>query len=1068
MIHVYKKVSLWLIGIAMLISFPAVSQQQKIEIKGSIKDMNGNPLEAMVRTKGGGSRLSSGGNFTTFLDFLPDTILFTAGGYQNVMRIVKNSSFLNIVMTPDIRELEEVVINTGYQTLKPNEVNGTIALISKEDIQMRTAGTILDRIEGHASGLIRLQGKQESTSSTLLVRGLGTINGPLEPLIVLDGFIYDGDIENINPEDVENVSVLKDASASSIWGARAGNGVIVITTKKGKLGQKMQLSFSADQSIQTPPKFDEMYHVGAKTHIEIEKFLFEQGYFDQVIRSTPYRARTPVIEILLQQREGKLNQQEVDKRLDFYLNQDARQNYLDEFYTNAHRQQYNVSFSGGSTHYAYNLGVSHNQDLSYVRDKASRLNVRLNNMFRISDKVSLTVNAQLSNNKNRLGAPTFGSISAMGRAGDYLAFRDENGVPIPIDWEYRGSYTDSVGKDILLDWKRYPATDYQHIKSGGNSLDLFTTLNLSYRPISGLDLSASYQYQIQQGTTFVHSTLESYHARNLINQYTQVDPITGLVTYGVPVGGIYSSRQSGVNSFTWRGQANYKKQIQSHYFQLMLGNEWKGSGTTSQIDGIKYGFTEDPLSYSHPDLMKRYIHFLTGAQTALGASNSLNRTDYRFLSFYGNILYSYLDRYNLSGSVRKDGSNVFGANTNDRWKPLWSAGLGWNISNEDFYDSRIFSEVKLVATYGTSGNVDMTKTALPVAAYATQATTGHKFARVMSINNPELRWEQLSQLSLRLDLNTRLNRLKTSINFFKKDGSDLYGQSPYDFTTWGASATILQNVAKMKGYGVEADITSVNIKKRYFEWITSFNGSWNDNRTLEYYKNSAASDASLLLTEGKKINPIVGKPLYSIAAYKTAGLDNEGNPIGYFNNEKSSDYLKILTEGRDTGENIKFYGSTMPTYYGFFSNQVKYKDVNFSIGIRYQLGYFLKKEYLASGGIVSGKIHRDYFDRWQKSGDENFTDIPAFVYPANVNRDTFYGLSETHVIPGDQIRLDYIRLGYSVNTSQWKKVFHQLDLSMGMENGGLIWKKNKFGIDPNYPLGNNSKSIWSFNIRLQY
>lgn len=1059
----WMSAGIWLVFVTVT-AVGQVHAQEDHRVKGTVHDLEGRPLNGRV-TCSSSTTVISNGVFEVNPLYFPDTIRVESLGFHPVTRVVNAPGTVAIRMTPSTTQIDEVLINTGYQTISPNEINGTVALISSEMITTRTTGNILERIQGHASGLTTLVGKQETTGGTgVLVRGLGTLEGPIEPLIVLDGFIYDGDINNIDPNTVENVTLLKDAAAASIWGARAGNGVIVITTKTGRYNQRMRISIHADRSFQAPPLLSEQYRVGATTHIDLEKFLFEQGYFDQQIMSVPHGGLSPIVDLLARQRDGLISKDEFAQEMAFWSKQDARNNYLDEFYTTAHTKNYGVQLDGGSERNSYMIGVSYQDHKGSLYDISRRLNLRLNNQFRILDNLTLSVNVQFTHNFSKQGRDAYNTIRPGSRTGDYLAFRDEMGLPIPLDYQYRGRYTDSIGKDILLDWKHYPAEEYNFRDNHNDRLDLFSTVGLKYIVLPWLSLTGNFQYQNQDAQQVIYTSQESYVSRNLINQYTQHNPATNAISYVVPIGGIYRSSDATVNSFAWRGQANINHQRGAHGIKAILGMELRGSGTRSKTNGTMYGYHEDPLTYTQIDLHTRYPHFITKANTSIGASNAITRTDYRFVSFYGNFAYTYLNRYTISGSARRDGSNLFGVNTNDRWKPLWSAGVGWNISNESFYQERYIADLSLNITYGRSGNLDMTKTALPIASKGTNRESGFKTARVTALNNPELRWEQLDQLSLRLEGRSKNGRINSSLGFFKKYGSDLYGNAPYDFTTWAVASTITRNVAAMEGYGMEWDIHAIYIDKGKFKWSGTGYFNWNDNRTTAYYYDvPSTSELSRLIVEGNKINPVIGKPLYGIAAYRWAGLNTDGEPQGFLNGVPSTDYQAI---SRDESS-IVFIGSATPRYYGSMTNQIVYGSWRLLVGIDFHLGYFVKKQYFTSAGAISGSIHKDYLDRWQNPGDELLTSVPKFVYP-NSNWDGFYGTTELHTIPGDHIRLNYINLVYGINTSQWKQPFRNLELRGGIENGMLLWKKNNAGVDPNYIDGSQSKLIWSFGINAQF
>lgn len=1045
----------------------SVLAQEEQAIHGIVRDLDGNLISGTVYSTSSASIIVEGEFVISILHF-PDTLRITALGFRPVTRIVTGPTELSIRMTPSVDEIEEIVINTGYQTISPNEITGSVTLISSEMITDRSTGNILERIQGHSTGLTMLKGKRETFTqggSGVLIRGLGTLNGPLEPLIVVDNYIYDGDIDNIDPNTVENVTILKDAAAASIWGARAGNGVIVITTKKGKFNQAPKLSVNSNFTLQGLPTLNEEYRVGAETHIEIEKFLFEEGYFS---RLQPYAPRTPIVELLSQRSEGKLTHSELEDALAFWYAQDARKNYLNEFYTQAQNQNVGIQIDGGSERNNYMLGASFTNRKSSTYDYGQRINIRLNNQFKIFENLSISANALVTYNQQDLGRPSYGDFRPGGRSGDYLAFRDEQGIPIPLDNMYRGDFTDSVGINLLLDWKQYPAEEYKYANNNHNHLELFSTVNLNYQPFNWLDISASYQYQNQDRKQVIHWKEEHYNSRNLINQYTQYNPSTDVINYIVPLGGLYTSNDSRVNSYSYRGQANFNYLISKHKLNGILGMEFRSSGTDHRAHPRLYGFHEDPLNYASVDVYTRFPNFITGSMSALGAgSRLLTKTINRFASFYGNLAYIYMNRYIITASARKDGSNLFGVNTNDRWRPLWSAGLGWNISNEAFFDEKTIKNLKLVVSYGQSGNVDMSKTALPIASVGTHSVTLLPFARITSINNPNLRWEKLEQLSFTLSGSILNDRVQASLNFFKKYGSDLYGSSEYDYTGWGVTNTLTRNVAAMEGYGMEMDLATQFVKTDKFTWIANWRVNWNENRTTKYFISNSNSQLYQLLTTGNHINPIVGKPLYSIAAYKWYGLNEKGDPIGLLNGVPSTDYNNILTESRNEGHNITYVGSALPRFYGTLTNQFSYRSFSLSVAVNFHFGYYAVKDHLTSAGVVGGSIHKDYLNRWTREGDELRTDIPAFVYPVNSQRDAWYRNNEIHVIPGDHIRSDYLKLSYLWNTSQWRRPLRKFQFFVGVENGMLLWTRNEYNLDPHSLDGSQTAPIWSFGFNFQ-
>ncbi|GAA4196158.1 SusC/RagA family TonB-linked outer membrane protein [Pedobacter jeongneungensis] len=1040
-----------LITAILLVSLSAITvfAQGGQEVHGKVTDLDGKFIIATVRFKGGVTLVDKDGNFKINSLKVGDSIRVTATGFKTVVRVYeKPGSFISIRMTEDVQQLEEVLVQTGYQSVKPNEINGTISSIDEKAISARVGTNILDRIIGQTSGLILQVGKSNNNpqnNTNITIRGLGTINGPLDPLIVLDGFIYEGDIANLNPNDIENITILKDAAAASIWGARAGNGVIVLTSKKGKLNQAMQISFNANYLLGELPKLNAVGQMDNSDYIAVEKQLFDAGYFNDRITSTPWAALTPVVEILLAQRNGSISQISANEQIQSLAKNNTVQSYLDNFYTNSLIQQYSLSVRGGGERNSYLLSAAFDDAKGETFSRNKKLNLHLANDFKVMKGLDLSTNIYFTNSNIKSGRPEYNSLSVGGRYPTYLDF----GSGGSLATIHRSLYTDTVAGGRFLDWKYYPNEDYKHEYNKRKIQELYANVGLKYQIFNGLNLQVSYQYQRQNVEDEQTSDTESFAARNLVNTFSQYNKATGILTYPVPKGGILLSNSSMVNSQTARAQFNYSKIFGLHSITAILGGETRSSNSSAR-GSRRLGYQADPLYFSPVDEVGYYPEYLTGNFNQIGSVNTLLETAYRFLSVYSNVSYSYKGRYIVSGSVRRDGSNIFGANTNDKWKPLWSAGLGWKLSEEPFYNIEWLPTLRLTGTFGYSGNVDLSKTASPVAGYSYNSITGFPITRVNSINNPDLRWEQLSQLNVKLDFETKKQVLSGSFSGYIKKGTDLYGTANYDYTAWGARELIVRNVADMRGVGFDLDLHSINFRAADFKWNTDFYLSYNISKTKKYYSSTPASIYTLI-SGGNIITPVVGYPLYSLAAFKWGGLDNKGNPQGYLNGALSTDYAAIANESADSGNNLVYLGSASPTYFGSFINSFSYKGVSLSINLNYKLGYKVRKPSISYSALINNGVGNSEFSmRWQKAGDELHTNVPSFVYPTNNTRDFFYYASEVNVMPGDHIRIDYLRLGYTVNTAQWKFPFRNLELYSGIQNVGILWKANSYGYDPDY------------------
>ena len=633
----------------------------------------------------------------------------------------------------------------------------------------------------------------------------------------------------------------------------------------------------------------------------------------------------------------------------------------------------------------------------------------------------------------------------------YLRLADNNGNPLAVTKGFNDDYIDTAGGGKLLNWKYYPLEDYKHNRGITTLDEMIAHAAISYQLAKPLAFSLQYQFQQQRTSGQYYSDTASYNARNLINLFSQLDPATGVVNYMIPKGGILQRTNATEKSQNIRGQFSFAKRWGAHAVTAIAGAEIRD--VPAYGDGsIFYGYSKNPLSYANIDFANYYPTFVTGGYQLIPGGTSLTAADNRFVSLYGNASYNLLDKYTLSASARKDGSNILGVTTNDKWKPLWSAGIGWDVSKEAFYHLSWLPYLKLRASYGYSGNVDLSRSALPVAGYGNDFITGLPDASISTLNNPGLKWEQTGQLNLGADFHSKNNRLSGSVDYYHKKGTNLYGQTPYDYTTWGMQNTIVKNVADMKGKGVDVAVNTKNMDG-VFKWYTTLLYNYNTSKTTAYY-DDASRNLTSLFGSGRTISPVIGKPLYAIAAYKWAGLDNQGNPQGYLNKQVSTDYSAIYNEAFNNGlteGNASYIGPGIPVSFGSLINTFAWKGLELSINISYKFGYYFIKPSISYSGLVSqGSGNKEYASRWQKPGDELITNVPSFAYPVNSARDQFYEESEINVIRGDHIRLQYINISYLADHNG-KMPFSRLRVFLNMAGGGILWRANKYHIDPDYP-----------------
>lgn len=1059
-----------------------------IDVKGRIVDEHGLPVIATITAKGTDKVTGTNMNGEFELKGVDDnaTLHISGVNIESFDIQLKGRTELRLSARIKITQGEEVVVaNTGYQSVKPNEINGSVVVVSNEMLNEQTGTNILDRLDGITSGLLFNIGKNNpnpQSSTNIIIRGHSTINGPLDPLIVLDNFPYEGNINNINPNDVESITILKDAAATSIWGARGGNGVIVITTKKGRFNKKLRVELNSNIIIKQSPDLFYYPDMSSSDYIDVEEYLFNKGYFNSTITNTTTRpGLAPASEIFLKRRNGLISPADSAAQINDLKATDIRDQFNKYLYQNAVTQQYALNLRGGSGNIAWFISGSYDKAISSLQSENDKINLRIGNTYRPVKNLQIDLGIYYTNRKlENSTIPSYNAILVGGRRVPYLRLADDNGNALSVARYYREGYTDTAGTGKLLNWKYYPLEDYKHDKTNSRQEDITANFGLNYQVLKGLSISILYQYQKQKGVEEDLSDMESFYARDIINRFSQLNRATGIVNYIVPKGAVLNLSNDYINSQALRGQMNFENSWNGkrHFFSAIAGGEIRQLETGGN-DVTYYGYRDEPLVFANIDFITKYPLFNRTTTSNVPGAPKIDPTVLnRFVSLYANASYAYKERYTVTMSARKDGSNIFGATTNDKWNPLWSFGFGYEISKEKFYHSGWLPYLKVRYTLGYSGNVDLNKIPLPVGTYSTTTLTNIPYLRITQLNDPSLRWEKVKQANLGIDFSTAKGILSGTIEYYQKWGMDLYGPSFFNYTAGSGGDQIDKNVANMVGRGLDITLTSKNID-RAFKWLTTLLFNYRSEKTSKYFDPNPYTVQSLV-GGGNLITPVIGKPLYAIAAYKWGGLNSSGDPQGYLNGILSTNYDEIAKEADQKGVeggNLVYIGSAVPNYFGSLLNTISWKGFSASVNIVYKLGYYFKRPALSYRLLFSSGIgHQEFADRWRLPGDENRTNVPAMVYTNYQlngqsvfdSRSDFYLNSEVNVLKADNIRVQFINVAYTFKPTRKKFPVESLQIYCNLANLGIIWRANNEKIDPDYPsIAPPSKSI-SFGLRASF
>lgn len=1060
-----KKISI----ISMLVLFSTGYAQQGVA--GTVVEETGRtPLAGILvssKLAKAASLTDKAGKFMLHAKASRIKILFSGQGYepQEVTVNLPLQEPLQVVMLPKTATIEEVNLSTGYQKIPKERATGAFSTVSSQLLGQQVTTNIMERLPAVANGLT----VDYTTSDTpqLMVRGLSTIQGPKNPLIILDDFPYEGNLNNINPDMVASVTVLKDAAASSIWGARAANGVIVITTKKGRFGQPMSVEFTANTTLSDRPDLSYIRQMSSTDFIDVEQELFNRGFYNSDINSPSHPVLTPVVDLLNQVKKGLLSMEEAQRQIGVLRQADVRDQYRKYMYAPGYKQQYALNLSGGSSKLSWISGLGYDKNTGNLSEEFERTNFRLQNTWKPSDKFSFSAGAFYTKTEDRSGRTGYGNVKVNGTWQiPYLQFADDRDHPLVVYSNYDQRYKESLNGKGLLDWNYYPYSDWQHSVATANSAELILNASAHYKVVKGLDAEVRYQYQRTDRNNNTLFDEQSYYARNYINSFAYYDSSNN-VKWRVPKGGILDKSTSITTVNNIRGQLNYNYSSDDHEISAIAGAETRETQTANDQSRL-YGYDAIRKSAMSVDYLNKYPNFVTGNMDYILNRQSMQEINTRFVSLYANAAYTFEKKYTLSGSIRRDASNLFGLKTNDQWNPFWSAGLAWKLSDERFYPLSWLPNLKLRASYGFNGNIDPSMVAVTTIVYdpSPSTYTGTGMARIDQYYNPNLRWETSRIINMGLDFSSKNNRISGSVDYFTKKGSNLFGAAPLDYTT--GITTMLWNVAGTKGHGIDIELKTRNISNGSFAWNTLLNFStYHDEVTQYYLPNTFASNYVNATGAMVPISGTEGLPVYSIFAYKWAGLDPvTGDPRGYLNGEISKNYAAIT--GSEKGiEDLQYFGSALPTTYGSMINSFSYHQFSVDIALNYKFGYWFRRNSINYTNLLSNRVgHSDFSDRWQKPGDEAFTDVPSLIYTTNSSRDAFYNGSSVLVEKGDHVRLQYLNLGYELTKNKWAGLpISSLRLYCSVNNLGILWRANKHQLDPDYSWGAHSlKPVATYSI----
>lgn len=1058
---------------------------------GRVTDIDGKPLVGATVLPEGyavsqGVTTNSDGYYTLRLRVKTNAVVFSYIGMAPKKLPIDGKQMLNVQLDYEANTLSEIsIVSNGYQSVPKERATGSFSVITAKDIKEVPAVNIMEKLEGTTPGV-----RFDVRNNNITIRGVNsyTAHEGSSPLVVVDGFpAIDQNITDrlngsasagailsrYNPEDIESISILKDAAATSIWGAKAANGVIVITTKKGQKNSS-KVTFSSNLSISSPVDMNKIDRMGAADYVDLEKEVFSRGYYSDPTSWEFNKPATQAVEWMFKAKRGTITAQQRDSALNVLSNSNNTGQIRDLLLQKAVSQQYNIALSGGGQNSTYYLSTNYTKDVPVFRSNRGEsyfVTANLtNNLFNNRVTVTAGINYNYASSvANQAAVNAIGSLPQLSLT-PYDMLQDGNGNLLLRNVYLMDNVANNLVSKGYLPWTYNPVQElnYNNNISTSNRFRFNAAINTKITNWLNVDVSGSLQRNSTETNTL--NEIESYATRINVNEGTSVLS-NGKLSYGVPFGGKVLTNNAFGNSYSLRGQFNVNKNWSHFTFNALAGTEIRQERQRAYTQ-TRYGYNADTRNSASFNPTVPYM-------TVYGWTTTLNYNDgtvgdktKRYLSYFGNAAFgAFNNRYIVSGSLRFDDYSMMGISRSKRAKPLWSAGVKWNVLSENFMKNvNWMSSLNARLTYGTGGAIPTSATNAAIYTPGSISDiTGEQMGTILRPANNTLGWELTKTWNMGLDLGFFKNRLSINADYYTKKTTDiLYNLDVNGTYGW----TRLQfNAASMKGHGVDLGITGQIIQNRNFNWTSTFNISYNTNEATDS-RFAKPTDFSLV----SSATPTVGLPLDYMYAYRWAGLDSTGHSQIFNKDGKKVRY----TEGNNsiTAADLVYMGRTTPPYFGGFMNNFTYK--NFTLGVRmtYEMGHVFRRNSIANypdWGSVSGAIgaQKDLAKRWRKAGDEAFTNVPGLQDPTT-NNNNRYKFSDLLALSASHVRLQQISLGYQLSNAVLSRTFMKsASFTVSARNLGIIWRKNKEGVDPSYIVTNSYTNLppataWYFSLNVGF
>jgi TonB-linked SusC/RagA family outer membrane protein len=1080
-----------LLTTVLLAGISASMMAQEIRVSGKVTSAkDGTDIPGVnIRIKGTqrGTVADFDGTYSINVGASTDTLVFSFIGFAIQQIPVGQRTIINVQLEAEATELEEVVI-TGFQEVERKLFTGASVNVKMSDIKSSGMTDASRMLEGRVAGVTvdNISGTF-GTSPKVRVRGNTSINGDTNPLWVVDGVILEdlnvvgaddiitgnantltaSSLAGINPDDIESYQVLKDASATALYGTRAKNGVIVITTKKGKSGQT-KVSYSGNFSFNLRPTYKQFDILNSADELSVYREMYEKGMVDitSSVRAQSYGSLGKMFTMLSEH-----------EQINWNFGGDLDHEFLNE-YENANtdwfavlfkefslQQQHSVSLTSGTEKHNSYYSISYLHDNGQtISDQVKRYAATAKNSFLFSKRFSLDL--KLTANYREQRVPGTQNRDTDPITGRYKRDFDINPLSFALNTSRSIRPYDSNG-------------DLEYFRRNYAAFNILEELKLNFINISVGDISTQMDlnYDIRDNITF-RSTIQGRYAttkrEHVIHErsnqaeayradYTQFiqdanpllyrdpsDPSAQPIVV-LPEGGFNNINEDELRYFYMRNSLNWSKTFSSvHNVNALLGQEIKYTNRESRrADGIGVVYDNGMIVNTHPKM----IEFLQQQGISIYAL-SIDRE--RFAGLFLTGAYAFKDKYVFNGTIRYDGSNRLGKSKSARYLPTWNVSGAWNLDREPMFQNIDWLEaLKVRATYGLSANLGPNTSALLNirSGVTLRPSDVESYLYIQDLENNNLTWEKLKEFNVGVDFALFGNTINGSIDAYKRNSYDLIGV----FQTSGVGGNAFKNgnYADMKSQGIEFTLNTLNYKRRDFMWTSNFNFGYTKDQITRLEFNPRIFDA--ISQGGAAVN---GGPRRGLYSTNFAGLDYRGIPT-FYDAEGQRVYQYDLQDRDNLTDILVYNGSAEPRGAAGFTNTFSYKSVSLSIFLSGKFDYKIRLDDAYNPRYTDfSSLSRSFVNRWVVPGDENYTDVPVILPTDNNvvnNPDLFYAYdlynkSTARVADGDYVRLKSVRLNYNL-PSKWLSKMRASNgqISLEGQNLALLYSDSKLnGQDPEF------------------